>query len=246
MMKKFGSVLSLSTILLALVAGGACAAEVENVSATSILTGRASVISELVIVRKGPEYIADHDRFSREQIQELLAALVSPPIERLDPTRMGVTQPWLDANAEPVLKKLKRSRPCSEPGNLTKTRTAEEERRFLEYFKNIETATAAVENYYRENGEGGRPQIRIVVGLEGGSEIKARSVSPHLWMLPWRVDRDGRVVTTYNPRIGQALAAILPSTFSTNRERLTGDLADLIGRLLWAPARVTPAKRRCK
>ncbi len=235
MIKKSGSVFLFSALLLTLASGGVFSAEVSSVSATSIITGRASVKSEMMIVRKGSGYFADHDRFTREQIQELLAALLAPPVERLDPELLGVTQPWLDSNAERILMKLKRPRPCSESENLPKTRTAEDERRFLESFKNLKKATAVVENHYRKNGKGGRPLIRIAVNLDDGSEIKFRSVSPHLWMLPWRVEREGRVVTTYNPRVSRALGALLPFTFSVNRARLTGDLAELTGRLLWAP-----------
>lgn len=202
------------------------AADVENIRIVSIQTGPRSMRSDLMIVRKGGEYSADHHRYSRSQIQRLVEAVTAPPVQRLDLKALGVTQKWLDANAELALKKWKQS---------SKDGPSIDDVRFLENFKDLKKVRMLLHNYYQEKWKDDYPELNVIISLQGGEEIIARSTSQHLTMIPWVVQHDGQRFETFNPRISAALVDLLPWTFATNRDRLSGDLAQLIARRLFPP-----------
>ena len=112
------------------------AAEVEYIRVVSIQTGPGSIRSDLMIVRKGNEYIADHHRYSRGQIQRLAEAITAPPIKRLDLKALGVTRKWLDANAERALNEWKQSLPGGKRSPPSGNDPSFNDVRFLESFKN--------------------------------------------------------------------------------------------------------------
>ncbi len=88
-------------------------------------------------------------------------------------------------------------------------------------------------------------EVQVRIQLEGDGVLRLTSLSPHLFMLPWQVDRPGERHRTYNPRISTAPAGLLPWTFTTNREVVSGDLAFWIGwRLVAGEAPVPPRWQR--
>lgn len=211
------------------------AAEVEHIEVVSILTGPRSLRSNLMIVRKGDEYFADFQQYSPGQIQRLMEAAAAPPIPRLAMKDLGVTQKWLDANAERALNELKQSLPGGEWPQSSENDPSFSDARFLESFKNLKKVRTLLHDYYQEKWKDDYPVFKVDIYLQGGEAIIVRSTAQHLTMIPWVVERDGKKFETFNPRISAALADLLPWMFATNRDRLSGDLAQLIARRLFPP-----------
>ena len=214
------------------------ATEVDNIWIVSTQTGPTSVSSNLLIVRKGNEYFADHYRYLRGQIQRLVEAITASPVLRLDLMALGVTQKWLDANAEQVLMEWKQSSPGGDWPRSSKNEPLFNDAQFLESFKNLKKVMTLLHNYYQDKWKDDYADLKVVISFQGGEEISVRSKSQHLYMIPWEVEHDGQKYKTFNPQISAALVDLLPGIFATNRTRLSGDLARLIARLLSSPASI--------
>lgn len=210
--------------------------DVRYVHVVSTLTGLGGSKSELLILKKDGVFHADHYRYSPAQIDELLQAAQAPPVPELDLDRLDLTQQWLDSNAARVLAEMKASPDFKNAAGTNGNWTVKDDRRFLDAFKNLERVRGLLQAYYRERWENDYPELTIVFSLENGEALRVRSASQHLFMIPWTVERDGGQQITYNPRIGVALAKLLPWKFGTNRERLSGDLGRLIGGRLVFPS----------
>jgi hypothetical protein len=88
-------------------------------------------------------------------------------------------------------------------------------------------------DYYRGVSDHGGAVVAVTLRLPGGRVVELSSSAEHSFMIPWRI-REGRSeYDTYDPAIGQALAALAPPLFE-ERERLSGGRlrCDLLGLLL--------------
>jgi hypothetical protein len=58
---------------------------------------------EFVITRKPGAYLADGVKIPDELIANLLSAIDAPVVTKTNPANLGLTQEWLDANAEKAI-----------------------------------------------------------------------------------------------------------------------------------------------
>ena len=66
------------------------------------------------------------------------------------------------------------------------------------------------------------PAVEIDITLRDGAHVTLTSRAQTPLMLPWQVTRAKRDARSFDPRIGRAIAALLPAGF-LNRERIGGD-----------------------
>src|SRR5215207_9765588 len=59
---------------------------------------------ELVITRKSGGYYAKGNKIKEQLVRNLLSAIEAPVISEFDLPNLGLTQEWLDVNAEPAVK----------------------------------------------------------------------------------------------------------------------------------------------
>src|SRR5689334_14406355 len=59
---------------------------------------------ELIITRQGTDYYTDGKKVDTSLVRNLVDALNAPTIPRIDLPNLGITQAWLDANAEKGVK----------------------------------------------------------------------------------------------------------------------------------------------
>src|SRR5262245_29635539 len=59
---------------------------------------------ELIVTRRTGSYFANGKKISDELIANLLSAIDAPVVAKADPANLGITQEWLDANAEKAIK----------------------------------------------------------------------------------------------------------------------------------------------
>ena len=87
--------------------------------------------SELLITRKPKGYYAKGDRIENQKIDELLTAIDAPEIKGFQAANLGITQDWLEANAEPGVKEY--------AAYYFSTAALNQKELYLSTFKNLQT-----------------------------------------------------------------------------------------------------------
>ena len=150
-------------------------------------------------------------------IERLLTAIDEPIMDKVDMRNLGITQSWLDAQAQPALDNYRSSHQNFET-------IPSQQELFLRSFKDISLAEVFIDKYY--NGEGWTddyPQVGLRIIMEDGREIRVYSDSQKQYMLPWKITMDGKRFKTYNADISRAIAALLPEGFyPKDRVRIAG------------------------
>jgi hypothetical protein len=162
--------------------------------------------SILTIKQKKGKFYADGKEIEARLIDELLKQIGSEEKRTLE--SLGITQEWLDANAEKTL-----------PDWLKKSLPNEKEL-FLKSFRDIklvekilprlfESWTDEKGIYHMKYWTDDYPEVKVEMQKTDGSTIRIASSRQILFMFD-------------NPKLGRAIAALLPKKFA-NRERLNGD-----------------------
>jgi len=74
--------------------------------------------------------------------------------------------------------------------------------------------------------------VEITIEFDDGKRVAARTSSEFPYMLPWRLQNQGKDTVAYNADISRAIAALMPEK-SANRSRLAGErLATQLGHIL--------------
>jgi hypothetical protein len=162
--------------------------------------------SKLEIKQKKGKFLAGGKVVERSLIAELLRQIENREKQTL--ASLEINQTWLDQNADKSL-----------PDRLKKA-LPNEKRLFLDAFRNIKLVekilprifgswTDEKGTYHSNYSTDDYPEFEMTIRKSDGSVISFGSRSQTLFMFD-------------NPRLGRAIAALLPKKF-TNRERLNGD-----------------------
>ncbi len=162
--------------------------------------------SNLVITKKKGKFYAKGKEIAARLIDELLKQINSEEKQNLE--SLDITQEWLNENAEKVL-----------PDRLKKSLPNEKEF-FLNSFRDIKLVEKILPRVFRSwTDEKGNshlkystddyPEFEMIIQKKDGSIIRTSSSRQVLFMYD-------------NPKLGRAIAALLPQKFA-NRERLNGD-----------------------
>ena len=170
--------------------------------------------SELIIKREASGYYAEGKKIDPQLIDNLLKTLKMPIVPKINSANLGITQAWLDANAEKGIKHYAASRYSTAAPNLQAL--------YLTTFKDLHFIERLLPNLYGLRWTDDNPLVEIEVINRNGSKLIASSEAQQLFMLPWELMRSGRKVKTCNANIARAVAALLPNDF-VNRERLSGE-----------------------
>lgn len=168
--------------------------------------------NELLITRTPTGYYSHGKKIEAQLITNLVDALNSPAISKIDLANLGVTQAWLDANAERGVREYADNYFSSAAPNLQAL--------YLSTFKNLRLMNRLLPSLYRSRWTDDYPLVEIEVTKRDGSKVVATSEAQQIFMLPWQVKRGRLKSTTYNANISRMLAALLPTEF-VNRERLS-------------------------
>lgn len=181
--------------------------EIELIKINSFWTGLAPTKnSNLVIKRKKDGFYANGKKVETRLIDELLKQINSDEKQNLQ--SLGITSEWLNENAERIL-----------PENL-KNALPNEKELFLNSFRNINLVEKILPRIFGSwtDGKGvttykystdDYPEFELEIRKRDGSTDKIASRQQTLFMFD-------------NPKLGKAIAALLPQKF-TNRGRLNGD-----------------------
>lgn len=170
--------------------------------------------SELTITKKSNGYYSKNSKVEKQLVDDFLKEIDEPELSKPSLTNLGLTQEWLNNNAEKGIKEYA-------SGYFS---FGAENQKLLYYksFTNTQIIEEILPSIFRGGWTDDYPRIEINITEIDGTNSTVRSNAQPLFMLPWEVVRGNKVVKTYNANIAKALVALVPKKF-TNRERLTGE-----------------------
>lgn len=170
---------------------------------------------ELVVRRQSGSYLANGKKISDELIANLLSAIDAPVVAKPDLANLGITQEWLDANAEKAIMQYARG--------YFPLATPDQKALYFSSFKDPKFIEKILPRLFNSYHTDDYPVAEIDITESDGRVIKVTSKAQPLFMIPWVISRDeSSELTTYNANIARALASLMPDKF-TNRERLAGE-----------------------
>jgi hypothetical protein len=187
------------------------ASEVESIEIKSAWNGLGPFSESKLSVRQQDEkFFAGGKPISSALVENLLrelkAAADAPTLEAI-----GITEEWLQANAESALPKSLKESDQSEK-NL-----------FLDSFRNIGLIEKLLPAILGGGWTDDYPQFELRVRMKDGSTIRVGSSRQNALMVPLAIVESGSVGRlSYNAGLSRAIASLLPRKF-TNRERLSGE-----------------------
>lgn len=184
--------------------------------------------SELTIQRKSKGYFQDGNRVEEKLILNLMMAINEPVISKPDLGNLGITQEWLEASAEKGLKEY--------AGGFYLSAAPNQKALYFSSFKNLDFIGKVVPSLFQFFRSDDYPRIQITITDTKGNQSTIVSTSQYLFMLPWKLSRNGQTTEIFNAHISQAIANLLPQKFA-NRDRILGeelrnDLVEVVMRWL--------------
>ncbi len=164
--------------------------------------------SELLVKQKKRNFSGEGVTISAEQAANLLKALDLSD-KQLTPSDFGITREWLAANAEKALQE--------HSGIDTQT----EKDLFIKSFCDLQLIERVYLRLLRGGWTDDYPGFEMEIVKKDGSRIKVSSDRQNVFMIPWTVEKSGRVQAVSDPALSRAIASLLPEKF-TNKERIGG------------------------
>lgn len=170
--------------------------------------------NELTISCQSGECKADGKKLPYELIVDLLRAIDSPVIPKPNLANLGITQEWLNRNAEKGIKEYAEF--------YFSTAAPNQKELYFSSFKNLTFVEKVLPSLFFFIRTDDYPTIEIEITQTNGHSIKLSSDSQPLFMLPWYIAKDRLKTKTYNAGIAKAVANLLPKKFA-NRDRIAGE-----------------------
>jgi hypothetical protein len=169
---------------------------------------------EIVITRKAGAYLTDGVKVPDKLIANLLSTIDAPVVAKTNLANLGITQKWLNANAEKAMK---------EYAEEYFSRAAKNQQAlYFSSFKNPKFIERVLPKIFNSLHTDDYPIVEVEITETDGRVIKVSSEAQPLFMLPWVISTGGRKLKTYNANIGRAVASLMPDNFA-NKGRLAGN-----------------------
>ncbi len=168
---------------------------------------------EFVITRNASAYLADGVQVPEELIANLLSAIDAPVVAKTNLANLGITQEWLDANAENAMKEYAE--------DYFSRAAKNQQALYFSSFKDPKLIERVLPSIFDSLHTDDYPIVELEITETNGRVIKVSSEAQPVFMLPWVISRGGRKLKTYNANIGRAVASLMPDKFA-NKGRLAG------------------------
>lgn len=196
------------------------------------------------IEAKNGKYVAENMEIPEEEVMAFLAAVdvrsEERELERLCPTcrlegpfffsDLGISQNWLDQNAEPAFAEL-----FQDPASSI---SPSQKDLFISAFRNATVAKKAVDEYFRSGWTDDFAMVHVEIydrsslecrlvrlvkprDLTCGKNIVLESSELHAFMIPWMIRENGQDRFSFNANIGRTLGALMPEKAAL-KERIGG------------------------
>jgi hypothetical protein len=163
--------------------------------------------ANVAILRKGKAFHQGHRSVDPRVIAALVSAVEEPAVVGPQLQNLGVTAT-----------SLKSLREAGEPSWLG----AKEKEWFDCSFADLGNVEKLLPPLFKSGATDDYGSVEVRITFADGSVASIRSDSHYEFMLPWKIERDGRTTVTYNADIARALVPLLPKK-AANRERLAGE-----------------------
>ncbi|MHC4571226.1 MAG: hypothetical protein ACYS0C_04015 [Planctomycetota bacterium] len=171
---------------------------------------------QLTIIRKVDGDYLDGNPVDSKLVDKLLDAINEPVIRELDISKLGISQRWLDQNAESALQEYVHDYPYLQPTNKQRDL-------FVRSFRSLELVNEVLHTYYQGWWTDDYPKLGLKIILNDGNSIDVYSDDQHAFMIPWEVTKGGKTDKTYNVDISKGLCDLLSLVLrDIDRERICG------------------------
>ena len=189
--------------------------EVKEIKITSAWGGLGTPQkSEILITHKPKGYYSKGNKIEKQLVDNLINAINEPEIKEFQAANLGITQDWLDANAEIGVKEY--------ADYYFSVAAPNQKELYLSSFRNPQSVEKLLPSVLRGGWTDDYPGFGVeITELDESKTIVGSDEQPS-FMLPWEIVRNGKTIQTYNANISRSLVALLPKKF-TNRERLSGE-----------------------
>lgn len=192
------------------------AAQIESIGIASKWSGLGRRQESVVVVSKkdGKYFAADGREVPGEFLTALERAIDAPEIMALNLDNLGITQTWLDANAESAFSE------CRTYSGIRAT--TKQKLLFNRIFRDKTRMEIIVRDYLMRGAHtDDYPRVEVTIKSAAGT-IKLSSSQQAPLMLPWKIESRGKKSVAYNADISRAVVKLMPAKF-TNRDRLSGE-----------------------
>jgi hypothetical protein len=166
---------------------------------------------------KNGKYVADNVEISEKQVIAFLAAVDAHgegPLSTVSFSDLGITQDWLDQNAEPAFDEYFKDR--------TSFILPAQRDLFISRFRNTSAIGKAVDAYFQSWWTDDFPEAHVeIYNRATNRAIVVESSNLHAFMIPWTISENGRFRISFNANIGRTLGALLPENAAL-KERISG------------------------
>lgn len=189
--------------------------QVETVKITSTWGGLGTPQkSELTITSKSKRYYVKDKKIENQLVNNLLNAIDEPEISKFELANLGITQEWLNANAEAAVKEY--------ADYYFSAAAPNQQALYYSSFKNLQFIEKILPFVLRGGWTDDYPNFVVEITETNGSKTIVSSDKQPSFMLPWKIVKNDKTTQTYNANISRALVALLPEDFP-NKERLSGE-----------------------
>lgn len=164
--------------------------------------------AEMLIRRNHDRYVSDSKPVDTRLVLNLLSAIQSNPVLKLDLNNIGITPAWLKSNLSLA------EHSTSERSSGTPRQVALFETTFTDPVQITRIAPSLFLNRHTDDN----PYASITIFFEDGTRLSAGSYSQFPFMIPWKLSNGQQ---TWNADISRAVSALLPYK-TVNKERLNG------------------------
>lgn len=189
--------------------------EVKEIKITSTWGGLGNPQkSELTITQKPKGFYVKGKKIETRLVENLLNAINEPEIKQFNAANLGITQEWLNANAQTGVKEY--------ADYYFSTAAPNQQSLYLSTFMNLQLIEEILPSVLRGGWTDDYPYFEVeIINFDGSKTVVSSDEQPSL-MLPWKIVKEGKITNTYNANISRAFVDLLPKKFA-NKGRLSGE-----------------------
>lgn len=199
-------------IVCLIVFGNYVSAQTEGISYLKVVSkweGLGTPASDKLTIKQKKGKFYGNGRLIKTELIEAVIRALDVPEEQLSLKDFGITQDWLNLNAEKVLP------------NRVHSSFENEKALFLKSFRDIKLVERVFPKVIGGWWTDDFPYFEIEITYIKGKKIKAYSSEQTIFMLPWKIVSEDNTYYNSNPRLSFAIANILPEKF-INKGRIDG------------------------
>lgn len=166
----------------------------------------------LKIQGKDGKYFADGKSVDSGAMLAFIKAINEPPVREISLENLGLTQEWLNTNAQAAFKEYFKDR--------TSGVSPPQRDLFERNFRELRFMRDVVQAYYSSFWTDDYPKISLTIRIDSRT-ILLSSNEQHQFMIPWTITENGKTSESFNAHISRTLAAILPQA-AIHKSRLDG------------------------